>query len=357
MQNQKIKKLLAGMLAATMVLGMGTTAFAQTGTTTGNGSGTGTGSFEGHVDKEVVAVTLPTAEAATFSYKMDPEGLIAATNQGKYPGASFEAGKNVYFLSGKDTWTADSAKLKVVNKGTVDVDVTVIAKTAANANVTMSTTDTFAADDTAAKLYLGLKVANKAAVAVATDETGKVAVGLRGNEENYEVTSTESGYAYTAKTGVPDTAWNSFEFGLTGACNPKGDYSAENLAGSDVTVTWSYAVRADDSTAELLAANATSDAAPSITTTSYTYTPGTAVEVPVNLGSGNLVATGISSVTFNNNGVSTTLPSTRWSYSDGKLIFSADYCGLLNNITRVHTITFNDTAKTTVDVTLQPQSN
>lgn len=96
------------------------------------------------------------------------------------------------------------------------------------------------------------------------------------------------------------------------------------------------------------------NAAPSISTTTYTYTAGTAVEVPVNLGVGTLAATGVESVSFNNNGTVTSLPSTRWSYSNGKVVFNGDYCGLLNNITRVHTITFNDTAKTTVNVTLQP---
>ncbi len=355
MKNQKIKKLLAGMLAATMVLGMGTTVFAQTGNATGSGNGTGTGSFEGHVDKEVVAVTLPTAEAATFNYKMDPEGLIAATNQSKYPNASFEAGKNVYFLSGENTWTADSAKLKVVNKGTVDVDVTVVAQTAANDKVAMSTTSTFGADDTAAKLYLGLKVADKAAVAVDTTNTaGKIAVGLRGNEENYEVTSTESGYAYTAKTGVPDTAWNSFEFGLTGACNPKGDYSAADLAGSDVTVTWSYAVRADDSTADLLAANAVSDAAPSIVTKSYQMTANTPIDIAVNLGGGDLAATAVSRIMD---------PSGAFDYLSGgyasydadskKITLSAsmvDAC-IAGNVSSVNVI-FNDDESTSVTVEL-----
>ncbi len=355
MQNQKIKKLLAGMLAATMVLGMGTTAFAQTGTATGNGSGNGTGSFEGHVDKDVVAVTLPTADASTFSYKMDPEGLIAATNKDKYPDATFEEGKNVYFLSGEDTWTSDSAKLKVVNKGTVDVDVTVVAKTAENTNVAMSTDDKFAESDTAAKLYLGLKVADKDAVAVdTTDTAGKVAVGLRGNEDNYEVTSTDSGYAYTAKTGVPDTAWNSFEFGLTGACNPNGDYSATGLTGSDVTVTWSYAVRADDSAADLLDANAVSDAAPSIATKSYQMTANTPIEIAVNLGGGDLAATAVSRIMD---------PSGAFDYLSGgyasydadskKITLSAsmvDAC-IAGNVSSVNVI-FNDDESTSVTVEL-----
>lgn len=257
MQNKKVKRMLAGMLTATLVLGMSITSFAQTGDATGNGTGTGSGEFEGHVDKDVVAVTLPTSTTTTFAYKMDPEGLIAATNNGKYSDASFEEGKNVYFLSGENTYTSESAKLKVINKGTMDVDVTVTAKTAENDNIAMSTDSTFAEDDTAAKLYLGLLVADKAAVAIdTTDDTGKVTVGLKGNADNYEVTATESGYEFAAKAGVPDAAWNSFEFGLTGACNPNGDYSAEDLAAADVTVTWSYVVRADDSGADMLDENA-----------------------------------------------------------------------------------------------------
>lgn len=355
MQNQKFKKVLAGMLTTTMVLGMGTTAFAQTGDATGSGSGTGTGSFEGHVDKEVVAVTLPTADATTFSYKMDPEGLIAATDQAKYSDASFEEGKNVYFLSGENTWTSESKKLKVVNKGTVDVDVTVAAKTAENTNVAMSTTDTFTETDTAAKLYLGLKVANKAAVAVdTTDTAGKVVVGLRGNEANYEVTSTDAGYAFTAKSGVPDTAWNNFEFGLTGACNPKGDYSAANLTGSDVTVTWSYAVREESSTADLLDANAVSDAAPSIATTSYQMVANTPIEISVNLGGGDLAATAVSRIMD---------PTGAFDYlSGGYATYDAnskkitlldtmvDAC-IAGNVSSV-TVVFNDSVSTSVVITL-----
>lgn len=353
MKSKMLKKALAGTLAATMVLGMSVTAFAQTGTATGSGSGTGTGSFEGHVDKEVVAVTLPTdSDTATFAYKMDPEGLIAATNSAKYSGATFEPGANVYFQSATNTWTKDSAKLKVINKGTVDVDVTVTAKTDANTNVAMSTSKTFGEDDTAAKLYLGLQVANQAEVAVDTTETaGKVTVGLKGNGDNYEITSVEGGgYGYTAKTGVPDTAWNSFEFGLTGACNPKGDYSASGLAGSNVTVTWSYAVRAADSSAALLDANAVANAAPSIVTKEYSLTTDTPVTINVSLGGGDLAASNITAVM---NG-STALPKDAWTFENGVLtITAARVNSLVNaNISKTYTVVFNDTAKTRIDIVL-----
>lgn len=356
MKKKVMQKALAGMLATTMVLSMSMTALAQTGDATGSGTGTGTGNFEGHVDKEVVAVTLPTAETSTFAYKMDPEGLIAATESAKYSGATFEEGANVYFQSSENNWTKDSAKLKVVNRGTVAVDVTIIAKTAANTDIEMATAKTFADTDTAAKLYLGLMVANQNEVAVdTTDTAGKVTVGLKGNDANYEITSTDSGYGYTVKAGVPESAWNSFEFGLTGACNPNGDYSAANLAASDVTVTWNYAVREDNSNADLLDENAVADAAPSIATTQYTATSGSPVAVAVNLGAGDKAATGIASIrNLNNN---TNMSEARYSLSGSTLTFDATF--ITNNMSLINSanglrlnVIFNDAAKTSVTITL-----
>lgn len=264
MKNQKFRKMLAIMLAASMILGMGVTAFADgSGDASGDaGSGgtTGTGTFEGHVDQEKLEVTLPTdTSGTTFNYKMDPEGLIAATEAAKYSGKSFEEGKNVFFQSATDTWTAESAKLKVMNTGTVAADVTVKAQTADNDKVAMADSATFAADDKAAKLYLGLKAATKeVAVKSATAGGATVVLGLSGNADNYEIKSGATGYEFAKKTGVQDSQWNSFEFSLIGACNPNGDYSASGLAASNVTLTWSYKKRADGSSAELLAANAVS---------------------------------------------------------------------------------------------------
>ncbi|MCI8666122.1 MAG: hypothetical protein HFG82_05590 [Dorea sp.] len=308
MQNQKFKKMLAGMLTTTMVFGMGVTAFATDPPTSGTIDGAG--DFEGHVEKDIVAVTLPTATATTFAYKMDPEGLIEATEKAKYSDATFEEGKNVFFQSEEKTWTANSAKLKVINKGTVDVDVSVSASTAENANIEMATSSTFAEDNKNAALYLGLKVADETAVAVQAKAAGvddaEVSVGLCGNADNYQVTSTDNGYEFAAKDNVPDTAWNSFEFGLVdAACNPNGDYSAEDLSASDVTVTWSYVEREADSTAKLLDPNAVSDLAPSIVTSDVTLTRDTPANIVVDLGAGDLKATTVSKVTH---------PSGRYEY-------------------------------------------
>ncbi len=340
---RKANRMLAVLLAGTMVMGTGLTAFAADDT----GSTTGKGEFEGHVDKSVLLVQLPTVSAEAgavnpFTYTMDPEGLIAATEGAKNKDATFESGANVYFLSAPNTYTKDSAKLKVVNKGTVDADVTVKAETAANTNVKMVTgTDGFTAaptdDDNGAELYLGLLVDKKAAAAV--QETGgsgteaSVTVGLKGNDKNYEVKYDEASkaYSYAAKADIPETAWNSFEFGLTGACNPKGDYSAANLAAADVTVTWSYVERADDSTAEILAENATEDAAPSITVKEYDYDRTTTFEIVANLGAGNQAATKIQSVKIGADGKTfgtdltsaCTIQDNKITFPSGKLMTAA----------------------------------
>ncbi len=303
MNSKRFKKLLAGMLTATMVMGMGITASAADAPAT-SGSGTGDGEFEGHVNKSVVEVTLPTASATTFAYKMDPEGLIAATEAQKYPGTTFESGANVYFLSAENTYTKDSAKLKVINKGTVDVDVTVKAKIADDTKIKMATSSTFAADNKDASLYLGLVVANEAAKAITKTDTTEasdaiVKVGLKGRDQNYEVTyTTDGGYAYAPKEGLVDANWNSFEFGLTGACNPNGDYSADALAAEDVTVTWSYAKHEASSTVTMLAENATADLDPSIADVNVLEANAAAV-LNVDLGAGTLAATSVTSVKWN----------------------------------------------------------
>lgn len=65
MSKAKLKKGLAGMLAATMLLGMSMTAFAveSGGMSVTSGGTSGMGSSEGHVEREVQNVVLPTVPA------------------------------------------------------------------------------------------------------------------------------------------------------------------------------------------------------------------------------------------------------------------------------------------------------
>lgn len=71
----KLRKLMAGTLAATMVIGSGAMAFAADETANG-ATGTGT-SFE-HMNTEITSVTLPTASqvAGVFNFYVDPERAV-----------------------------------------------------------------------------------------------------------------------------------------------------------------------------------------------------------------------------------------------------------------------------------------
>lgn len=230
------------MLATTMVLGMSMAAFAEDETST---SSTGTGAFEGHVEKKTIKVTLPTIPDGTYNYILDPELLIDGTTHAKYgTDVTFTGKTGVYFLSGEKAYTADSKKLKAINKSSEKVDVTVTASVAENANIVMSDTDEFDEGDTAAKLYLAV-----------TDGTNTKAIGsssasltveVEGKKDNFVVKYDNNQYSYAEKDSLTDADWNSTaEIYLKGACNTKGDWSASGLTGSNVTVTWSYAEHVD----------------------------------------------------------------------------------------------------------------
>ena len=108
---QKFKRAMAITLAAMMVIGSSVTAFAADD----GHSSTGTGSSEGHVDKHVISVTLPTvpANSTPFNYTVDPERLVTETNNARYDGTTFTDNAKrdgVYFLNTtgatEDTYTA-----------------------------------------------------------------------------------------------------------------------------------------------------------------------------------------------------------------------------------------------------------
>lgn len=304
MKGKTTKRLMALMLAGTMTLGMGVTAFAADGDPAGSGNTTGTGSFEGHVDKSVLLVDLPTVPAndTTFAYTVDPEGLIAATQAAKYPDTIYDSTTGVYFQTSAGNYTDKSGKMKVTNKGSVDADVTVAVSMPDDLGgiTAMKAKDGFTPAG-GQELYLGLLVNEEAAVAVGgTGDSGKATktVGLKGRPANFEVQydSENQKYEYAAKSGVADTAWNSFEFGLEGACNQKGDYSAENFAVPTVTVTWSYIAHPETGGATMLTENATNEAGPSIAVTAYDYDRTATFDIVANFGAGDKAATTVKSV-------------------------------------------------------------
>ncbi|WP_027209135.1 hypothetical protein [Butyrivibrio hungatei] len=336
------KKILAAALAVTMVFGSSISAFADGPVTSGNTDGAGTS--EGHLEKKVINVDLPTiAEGATpFSYTMDPERLISATSGAKHSGATFPAAEGdtgVYFLTAANTYANKSNTLTVTNKSSCDVTLSVKVKTTASAggkDIALAESSTVATTGDP-NLYLGLKVGDETTVVSATEQT--ITANIAGIPGNFETKVDNGAYAYAAKSDA--TGWKTIDISMEGAVSNLP--IAADATAPTVNVTWSYA-------------EAPTDAAPSISSTAATQAAaGQDVTFAVNLGAGTLAATSISGITFVKNGETRTLDAANYTFASGTLTFKATHVDALT-AAREYTVKFNDSANTTVKVTVTPAS-
>lgn len=253
------KRILALSLAGVMVLGNSGTIFAADK----EGSATGEGETQYVAASDVFDVVLPTVaeDATTFDYLLDPDGLIAKTsgnNAGRYTG-TFEAGKTVYFkhataVNGND-YTDSSDEIKVVNKSTQAVDLTVTAKITPVDGITMATKEDFTNDEgtasTGTDLYLALvgtdsettpNVTKKAI----TEEGTQLNASIPADENAFEITwnSTDKQYERTLTTAAQAAdyaGFKSYSFKLTGKCNTGTgiDWSGLNENAPKVDLVWS----------------------------------------------------------------------------------------------------------------------
>lgn len=301
---QKMKQGMAVVLTATMVLGSAVTVLAAPA---GTGTTTGAGTSEGHVNKEVLNMVLPTIPngSTPFAYTMDPERLIKETGGAKYedytlPAAESDTG--VYFLTGDKTFANESSILQAINKSSCDVTLTVKVKATASAGgKDITLVDKASESTTAAELYLGLKVGSSTQAVSTTEAT--VTKTVAGTPANFETTvkdkeggtAGEKEYAYQEKADA--TSWKAMNISMTGSVN-EHKIASETTAPT-VEVTWEYDKAADGAT---VATDATD----------YTTTPPTpatssaaAIVVPE---SGNATV----SVTVGNDGAVPTSLTTDW---------------------------------------------
>lgn len=309
MSKAKLKKVLAGMLAATMVLGMSMTAFAsETGDTPAKtGGASGEGSSEGHVEKEVqnvVLPTVPTGAGSLFAYKMDPERLIQETEGEKYADFTFPAKDSdtgVYFLVGEKEYANTSKTIQVINKSSCDVTLTVKVKATASAggkDITLATGST--PSSTAAELYLGLKVGNDSQIVSTTEAT--VSKTIAGTPTNFETAVDNGNYVYREKADA--TTWKAMNLSMTGAVS---SYKiAADTTAPTVDITWEWEKAADnasvDTADQVDYTVAPADVAPSIAVTEYDYDRTATFDIVTNFGKGNLAASSISSVKLGTDG-------------------------------------------------------
>lgn len=344
--KNSIKKIIATAMSATLVLSSSVLAFADDNVANGNTSGTG--SMEGTVSTDVFNVVLPTipADDTTFNYILDPEGLIEKTESAKYAGKTFEKGATLYFANTATgaayDYSSTSDSLTVINKSTMDVDVTLNATISAVDGISMAADNSF--QDSRTSLYLALTDGTSSAAIDATEGATITATVDAAPEEAYEYNwnTTENKYEYKIVDDLTNITFSEYSFQLTGACNTNGDWSGLTDAAPVVAVTWTVKEHA---------------AAPSVAETTAKMIAGKATVINADLGAGDLAATGIKTISFKTaSGKVNTIADTNYSYVNGTLIFTSEYIDLLLSAgvaSRTYTVKFDDSAATTVQITLE----
>ncbi len=351
----KLKKLLVGALSAALIFSSASFAFAAADPTSGELGGQG--NVEGAVKTDFFKVELPTVANTdtTYNFILDPQELIKATDAANYTGltkANFEDGATVFFKNSDSKYSSKSNALTATNLGSVDADITVeatLSDTVSGAEAIKFNSDSTFEGDTDTSMYLAM-------TEVSATEPAESAVEKEGDTTKATLTSkidknpvssfekaVENGeYVYKLKSDAPKD--KTYSFAMTGKCNPAGDWTKAKTVQPKVLVTWEVA-------------EATNDKAPSIATTAYTATANTPLEITVDLGAGSKAATGIESVTYlNKAGEAKTVDATTgYTYANSKVTLTAATIDTFvgsSNTTRTYKITFNDTAKTAVDIVL-----
>lgn len=248
----KGKKILAVLTAATMLMGSSMMAFAEEQKGDQSGSLGGTGEVQYVATDDVFSVDLPVVSSATtFNYILDPSGLIAKTSASPRYTGSFESNKTLYFHNatqvGGNDYTGTSDALKIVNKSTQAVDVTITAKIAATPGVVMATTSAMSGDGE--NLYLAIE--GGADLSSATDDTQaltttgvEITTTIAADADAYEITwnSGSSQYERTLTStaqGEGYTGFKSYSFRLTGTCKANDEaLLALGDNGPAIDVTW-----------------------------------------------------------------------------------------------------------------------
>lgn len=240
----KLKKLMAGTLAATMVVGSSMSVLADDA----NGaSGSGT-SFD-HVDKEITKVTLPTTTdvANVFNYYVDPERAIndaktlADGNTTVTPNDD-----GVYFAVPGDSGTTYASSSKAVDftgKNSVDVDVTVAATVTAgdaDKDIALVADEAALAAATTPALLMKLNVGTDSQAITASGATAKATI--TGAMDNFEVKGESGQFVFKEKADADASKWQKTSVQLVGKTNKKDiPTGAGSMTTPTINLTWSVA--------------------------------------------------------------------------------------------------------------------
>lgn len=249
----RFKSVVAVIMSAAMIMGSSVMAMAaDSGSKTLSGNGT----WEGHMDKSVFNVTLPTAAADTFDFKFDPEKLISQTNNARYSAETFDStARTVYFLNKDNTespiWKDKSTTVSTANLSSVSVDLTAKV-TVTSANGITFVSENAALTGTDRSMWLALVDPDDSNKEYPVEKSGESltvtyskTVDAMPADKYYamwDVNNNEYRYVLSGNAvAEEDQIVNLY---MTGAANEGADWSG-NTANPKVEVVWNVAKHSD----------------------------------------------------------------------------------------------------------------
>lgn len=258
---KNFKRLTAGLLAGTMILGSAMTAMAALPSDVDS---TNAGDLEAFIDHTIYDVTLPTVADGDFDFIMDPQGLLGKADA-KAGGSKYaQAEGAIYFPAATDTSVTDD--LEADNQSSVAVDVSLNVEVVAPDGVEIVEDVADLTDATTPSIFLKATKAVTAPALTAEDvvlgAATEITVPVDGIEYDYDsVTkadydglasdkqaeyvvgkSGEYAYKYAPKdSSAKETA----TFTISGECDKTADWSSVTGSAS-LKLVWSVAAHVDN---------------------------------------------------------------------------------------------------------------
>lgn len=196
------------------------------------------------VGREVVSVGIPVVtegEKSPFDFILDPQGLIYETDAMRYGGGTVEEGATLLFhnSNGGYNFSRYSDQLTVTNQSTVPVTVTISASVSNLEGVALSGSDDFTGNE-AQSIYLALVDGEGNVQPIS--ETGETSFSwvMQAAPENayvYTINEEEQTYDCVLSGSPEEIGFDTYSFGLIGACNPNADWK-DIAIHPVVTVVW-----------------------------------------------------------------------------------------------------------------------
>lgn len=203
---------------------------------------------------EYVSVVLPMIEESdSFNFFIDPLQIFYNTFGNSDEDIAIEEDTHLLFYHRDEseyTLSSRSDCLKIINKSTVPVEVTIKAKLESTEGVSVMQNEVFE-DRNSCDLYLALVDNEGNKQPLSEKDEVSVTVKLdRAPLDAYAYTLCEDTGEYEYVCQVEDVDFDTYSFGLTGACNEKGDWT--RIKGkTHVTISWNVEpVISDDSESE-----------------------------------------------------------------------------------------------------------